>query len=291
MGVHLGFDAHLLDFEVFCASLPMCCVQCENDDQDALVAHPIVWTDKAFQRVNAAELTNAHKMHLENRPTRFDVVKGMPPFEDFPVPFNKPIPYYTCEGCSTKVNILTKVIQDDKHTYCDVLIPSVRYAIKWLANVNGICDPEYLRLEAEDEKFEEDQWLGLEPEIRQRLGVWFKFGPNEHFRGYYCDSDFPKRDQGLGGIILTNERLVWCKYHNHGELSLSKEGEIVAIERGIFDELIYSNDVTERKLCSLRNTDVERLITDLEELDSTIGIYRIVDESKPAPAEDEAAQS
>ena len=58
--------------------------------------------------------------------------------------------------------------------------------------------------------------------LRQRLSSWFDWGSDENFLIYLPDSDFPRKDDGLAGLALTDKRLVFRKYQKQGVIQIAQ---------------------------------------------------------------------
>ncbi|MEQ9453966.1 MAG: hypothetical protein RLN76_05155 [Phycisphaeraceae bacterium] len=64
-------------------------------------------------------------------------------------------------------------------------------------------------------------------ECRQRLETWSPMAPGERLRKYYPDADFGPEDEGYNGVLITNQRLIFRKGHNNGEVSLDEPDAVI----------------------------------------------------------------
>lgn len=268
-GVRLGFACRLLDTPAFRASMPMRGMVSGETDPTKLIARPLAWVDKATGHfTNPGELEARYELHVKLHQTVREVVEAMRPMDELPSPFNLPMPYYVGREDTSQGSLHCETVATPRGIQCEVVIPSIRYAMDWLGRVNGVCGADYQQLETEAMKFEAGSWRTIPQQVRHRLAVWFEFQGDEQFLGYLGDSDFARNDLGLAGVIVTTQRIVWCKYHYHGAVLLNEPGIMTAVERGRFADLSYrGQDGVKRKMVRLRCEDVDVLADMLSELD------------------------
>jgi hypothetical protein len=281
-GVKIVFNANLLDNFAFRCSMPMRGIVSGETDPTKLVARPLAWIDKATGHfTNPGELEARYEQWVRVHQTERDVVESMATISQLPSPFNQPMPFYVSREDLGKVTMHCETVSTPRGMQCEVTIPSVRYAMEWVGRVNGVCSADYLRLEQEVSKLEAGAWKSIPGQVRHRLAVWFDFQDKERFLGYFIDSDFARSDAGLGGLVLTDRRLVYCKYHHHGDISLNEPGELVAVEEGCFATLYWRREGARRKLVRLRREDLEQLAEMIGHLESPMEV--IVEAEVPAP--------
>jgi predicted Zn finger-like uncharacterized protein len=276
-GVRFGFDAHLLKRPSFRAALPTFCIACGKDDPAHLMARPLVWADRIDRPgLPADQIETSSAVPFKAHGTGRQVAAAMGQLQGLPSPFNLPVPYYICEGCAPKWRIHCHTHAEPHGIVCEVVVPSVPYALAWLGRVNGICGDDYAQLESfTPEPAGDDAWLALPEQVRTRITGWFEQGRDERFLLYLKDSDYPKADSGLGGLVITSRRLVFCKYHRHGAIRLNDSStRLVAAREGPFDDLICIREGSKGKLVRLRPDDTERLAEALKELGAVIQVER-----------------
>jgi hypothetical protein len=266
-GVRLAFDSGMFRLPGFRGSLPMKCLMCGETEPTRLIAKPLAWVDRVTGRsIKAGELEARYEWQVKSQESASEIAQSMATLDELPPPFNQPIPYFACRRCAGKVTVHCETVPTREGVCCEVVIPSGRYALDWLGRVNGVCGEDYLALEAEAMKFEAKAWRAIPQHVRARLGVWFDFKGDERFCGYFIDGDFSKSDAGLAGLIVTDKRLVHCKYHNHGEIPFSKGGDLIVVDADRFVDLKYRNDDATRRLVRLRKPDLAALAKLLEKL-------------------------
>jgi hypothetical protein len=192
-------------------------------------------------------------------------------------PYNNPVPYYACKRCRSEASAQATTTPEGLGVRCEVTVPHPGYALEWLGRVNGICGDDYLELEAfcAQTGGSEDALSALPEQIRKRLGGWYQPADGESFLLYLKDGDYPKTDAGLGGLVLTTQRLVYCKYHKHGAVPLTDQTtQLLAVRHGPFDDLISVADGTRTKMVRLRPDDTEQLTAAIVEIGGSVQLRR-----------------
>ncbi len=178
-----------------------------------------------------------------------------------PKPFDLPMPYYVANQHSLDSLHCTTRNRPDGGITCEVLIPDGQCALDWVIRVNGACGPEFPILEKAIALLWSDAWRELSDKVRQRLNVWCGFEPMESFRLYLSDAEFGKHDYGLAGIVLTDRRLIYCKFHHRGQIPLEQEGILRAQPEGELANLTWQKpDGHTTKVAKLNLSDLAPLI-------------------------------
>ena len=273
-GVTFSFKSDLMNRPTFRASMPMSCLLCGTTEPGSLVARPLGWIDKATGRkADPGQIETVYEVEVKGHQTPREITDSIRPIDELNAPFNQPLPYYVCHECAPKVShVHAEAMSVPTGVICEVRIPAALYALHWLGRVNGVCGDAYEALEAQVLAYSDEQWRSVDDTVRQRLTAWFDFQPDEQYLGYISDSDFAKKDAGLAGLIVTDTRIVYCKYHHHGELDLRDENAtIVATVDGAFHNLTYEHGGGRRKLIRIRTAEIDHLIELLRAADAAIG--------------------
>ena len=269
--VRLAFAPSLLGRPAFRMSMPFYCLSCGEGDPERLYARPLIWTDMVRGGEGAAKQpNNSRDLRVGERRSVREVVRSMQPIEELPPPCNEPMPCFVCERCARRVTVFCQLVNTSGGTRCEVLVPSGSYALAWLGRVSGVCGDDYLRLESDLLGHDDSAWSELDEKVRERLGAWFRFEGEERFILYVSDSDFMKADAGLAGIVLTDHRLVYCRYHHQGAIPLDAGGALRTAGDGPFRELFYHHDGHRRKLVRLRTKVWDALAEQLDELQTPL---------------------
>jgi len=265
-GVRLIFNVGLLKIPSFRASVPMACVLCGKDDKGSLLARPMMFIDRCKDdKATVGELETTYQINVKQGWDEFDVVKSMISMDKFPPPMSEPLAYYVCKE-HIETSLKCRTLDTGRGLYCRTTIPSARLALGWLSRVNGIVDRHFVRLHDFVRRTEGGAWAELSETVRQKISAWFEFEGDEQFLGYYMDTDFMVKDAGLAGIVVTDHRIVYCKYQKKGSIQLMNEGDLVGTEFEAFFDLLYRTSEKTTKLVQLRKKDTEELMSTLAEL-------------------------
>lgn len=258
-GVLLAFDSACFKYTGFRASMPMVCVFSGDREKTNLIAKPLAFIDQSQATIrNAAEVEAGHERRLvagdtpETLITQMDIIKGLPER------FQRPMPYYVnADHATMSLECRTKN-HEDGSTTCYVLMPDGAVALQWLAAVNGICGSDYHMLRNDVSRLWSKQWAGVPEMIRQRIGTWAGFQPGERFRYYINDAEFGKKDEGMAGMVFTDRRIIYHRYHRSGEAQYLANPHLVVRPDGDFAGVTIKSDEGSAKTIRLRVSDLER---------------------------------
>lgn len=266
-GVTFAFDSAWLKHDGFRASMPVRCAFSGSTAREKLIARPMVFSDRSVHgSVSHESINQGHEnRELGDKHPR-QITKMMGTLEGMAKPFCNAMPYY-CAHRYAHLHLHTQTRdRSSGGVTCEVLIPDSQTALDWLARVNGVTGPEFERLEADVSLLHGDAWKDLSDEARARIGMWCKLGPREAFRYYFNDADFGKRDEGLAGLVLTDQRVVFCKYHHKGQTSLDTEdASILARTEGKFATLTLRVGHELHRMIKVHRHEVDTLAAALAE--------------------------
>ncbi len=273
-GVHLSFDAIWLDHMGFRCSMPVRGVFGNNPDLTQLRARPLAFIDRSGGTMrDPQEFEARYEQPLMPGWTARDLITNMGIIKGLPTPLNRPMPYYVDSHHTNLSLTCTTERRSDGGLTCHVRIPNGGYALDWLARVNGVCGPEYQQLKFDLMALGSDAWAKLSESCRQRLSVWTRFRPRERFLAYLSDADFGSHDAGLAGLVLTDQRIVYHKYHHNGEVELSTSGQLRFRPVDDFMQLTFQDTHGDRvKLVRLHVMDADMLKVQIAGLSSQVQI-------------------
>lgn len=260
-GVTFCFDSIHLEHRGFRVSMPIACAFSGNAEREKLVARPMAFIDQSAAAIRTpGEVEDKHATHLLAGQTPSDLLDIMGTINSLPKPFKFPMPYYAApEHTKESIACTTKRINDDR-VACFVSIPDPQVALQWLLHVNGTCGLEYALLKRDVSLLDNPEWAELGDSCRQRLNIWSPFEPKERFVHYISDADFGKKDRGLAGLVITNRRLIYCKYHHRGHVQLDEPCTIHIKTDENFAHLSYESDVEKTKLAKLHLDDLKEFL-------------------------------
>jgi len=278
-GVLMVFDSTFLKHQGFRLSMPLGCAFSNDRNRGELVARPLAFYDQSQGKVRSPHDVEAgHEHHLIEGQTPEDVITLIGRLEHLPTPFYLPMPYYVNTehaNANMSVECRTEQREEDQGTSCLVQIPHGRYALQWLVNVNGVCGSEYSLLARDVEMLWSEEWAGVSEMTRRRLGTWVDFAPGERFHFYVNDAEFGTKDEGLAGMVLTDQRLIYHKYHRHGSINLNEHPELSIRPDGDFAALTVKTATGRTKAARFRLRDLEPLIDAINQAGLPLDMSRV----------------
>lgn len=259
-GVTLQFDSIWLQHDGFRLSMPVQCAFCGSFQRQDLSARPMVFAEQAYdqtrtpQQIEQGHIQSMRLAHPEG------LLAAMGTLSAMKRGFESPMPYYSC---SKHMGSLLRCQSEERvegGVTCEVVIPHGATALRWLERVNGVCGPETSLLERDLAALSSDAWQNLTESCRQRLAVWCAFDAGERFQHYFLDADLARADAGLAGLVITDQRLIYHKYHHHGQARLDDEATLL-IQRDDRLAALYLEVGSRRtKVATLQAKDVAALI-------------------------------
>jgi len=223
----IEFESRWLDVSAFRASVPMACAMGGEARGRDLVAKPMAFVDRGTPSPpTVADVEQGRVLPITDEFSPGDAVRRAALIDRLPTPFNRPMYYYVSERLGARS--LPCVTRQDETlgTVCRVTMPSLRVALDWVANVNGICGPEYEMFAVDVDRITRGAWQELPARTRERLAGWCDFLPGEQFRCYLNEADFSSHDAGLGGVVITDRRVLFKKHRQHWAVSLESSTTI-----------------------------------------------------------------
>ncbi len=260
-GVCLAFDSTCLENFGFRMSMPVRCAFSGDMERRKLFARPLAFIDRSAARIRSTqEIDTKYTTTLLSGQSTRELLDVIGNIDALPKPFSFCVPYYGCNEFShSSLKCWTETRPDGGFT-CFVIIPNGPAALHWLLHVNGACGIEFAKLEQDISLLDNEAWRLLGDECRRRLAVWCPFDSMEHFQLYLSDGDFGTRDKGLAGLVITDQRLVYCKYHHRGAVNLSEPATLLIRDEADFAQLAIENGHGKTKLVKLHLHDVPKLL-------------------------------
>ena len=140
-----------------------------------------------------------------------------------------------------------------------VTIPDGPMALRWLRHVNGVCGREYDLLSRDVAHLWQNEWTGLDETVRRRLEVWAHFMDGEKFRYFINDTDMPKKDEGLAGVVLTDRRLIYKKFHRQGQVEFGTNAQLIIRADGTMAGLRVKTEDGTFKCARFHFDDLQKL--------------------------------
>ena len=260
-GILLAFDAVWLKSEAFRLSMPKRCVTTGRGVEANLHVRPMI-----FHNTTKGDIQHIHQLETKYaRPFRKgdsarQHMKSIGRVEEMPSPFDRPMLFYTTSTSSS--DPLHSVVHtgDEGSRHCEVLIPHAEVALQWLERVNGICGVEHALLRGDVANLSSDAWLALPEATRRRLEVWARFQRGERLKVYLNDADMSSADEGLAGVIVTDQRLLYHKYRLSRSISLKQEGVLHVRADDKVARLTLQSFGRTARAGKIRRSDMNRLV-------------------------------
>jgi hypothetical protein len=260
--VRFAFDSIWLEHPGFRMSFPLRCAFTGAPLNDEYVIRPFVFADRSQARIrNARDVEVKHEQFVKGTRSRQEVVNLMGKLDWLPLPFAYPMPYYVANRSILQaLSCITLSRPEDLGITCEVMIPDGYTALEWLLRVNGACGPEFFLLEEAVGKLWSEAWRTLTEKTKERLAAWCTFEAMESFKLYVSDAEFAKKDLGLAGLIVTDRRLIYCKYKSRGDVRLEDGGVLQVVPEGEFAVVTLKSGDTNKKIVKVLLDDLPLLI-------------------------------
>ncbi|MEM6460097.1 MAG: hypothetical protein AAF710_11980 [Planctomycetota bacterium] len=226
-GVTLAFAAEWLHHEAFRTAMPLRCAFSGKGTAAGLVSRPVVFINRTRgtdERARALELRYEQTVDDSHSPREHARAIGR--MEHLAPPFDRPLLYYATPGHAADALTARATTDDDGRESGELLLPHGEVAARWLERVNGRCGPEYARLRAAVAHLLHDGWARLPENTQRRLQTWCRFERGERFKLYLNDADLTAADAGLGGVVVTDRRLLYHKFRRSRSVSLHQDATL-----------------------------------------------------------------
>ncbi len=265
-GVSLSFAAEWLRHEVFRTSMPIRCAFTGKGPETRLVSRPMIFTNRSEEPVvqpRAYEMRYEQTVGAKHSPREHVRVIGR--MDDFAEPFDRPVLYYACDGHAGESIHCRAHTDDSGREHCEILIPFGEVAVDWLSRVNGRCGREYALLKTAVAHLSTDGWSTLPEKTQRRLESWCKFERGERFKLYLNDADLTVSDAGLGGVVVTDRRLLYHKFRRSRSLSLNQDAILHLRTDGLYVRITLESGGRLARAGKIHRSDMDQLIQALEQ--------------------------
>ena len=227
-GVLVEFPSAALLEEDFRLSVPRRCLRCGGTGH--LKAHVIVFSPTLRDSFSmeaehaAGELTLAAEQVGDLRGQ--SLLDALPRVPNVPPPADLPMPFWVCDLCSPSGLLSAQFVQAHSEGLCRLMIRNLRAGAELLTAAGAGFDPGVLQLRSHIDNLAEHPWQQLPSEVKHRMEQWFKADAAERFLAYVADRDFAHTEDGMSGLVITTQRLV---YHTQNRHRAAPRGEELAL--------------------------------------------------------------
>ncbi|KKM05480.1 hypothetical protein LCGC14_1753730, partial [marine sediment metagenome] len=226
-GALLEFPADHLRREEFRGAIPRVCIHCAA--QAHLSAHLVIYTSQLRDSVSLEDEHAAGQLSIPQDEVGIsqglDLLKLLPEVPNVPEPGNRPMPYWVCDLCRG-AGWISGQIQVNSKTgkgFCRLFFRNLKIALNFFAATAGKDSKHYRKLATFYEHTEEDPWDALPSVVRHRVEQWFRPKGKEQFLAYVPDRAFVRTQDGMNGLVISDQRLVYHHPPRHQESPAKNE--------------------------------------------------------------------
>ena len=223
-GVELTFPETQLADPFFRTSMPERCV-ITGDHRDAanLNARPMVFINKDESGDRQARAVETQfEIAVDPSYRHRDYMDKIGTLDGLVAPFDLPLPYLVSANLFDASLRCLSVRSDFHPAYCRVLIPAVATAAEWVAHVNGTANEAWHYLQRQASRMSCEAWVRLPHVIRDRINAWCSFAPGESFLAYGRHAETVAKEAGLGGVLVTDQRMIYHMFRKNLEFPLDR---------------------------------------------------------------------
>lgn len=235
-GTLLEFSSDRLKDTAFRCAMPRRCMQCGV--RTHLQAHVIVYAPQLRDNLSLeAEHIAGDLLLTENDVkdlTHEQILQRLPRVPNVPAPADQPMPYWLCDMCS-RAAVISGQIQVNSVTgrgRCRLLIKNIRYAEEFLVAIGGKDTPAHAELRKRIDATEETPWDAYSLTVQHRLEQWYRPQEGEKFIAYVPDRDRFRSEDGTGGLLISDRRLIYHTQRRHAEIPVGEHVELDMVFSG-----------------------------------------------------------
>lgn len=223
-GVELSFPESQLADPLFRASMPeRCVITGDPRGETNLNARPMVFINKDEQGNRQARAVETQfEIAVDPSYRHQDYMGKMGTVDGLVSPFDLPMPYMVSADLFDASLRCLSVRSDTHAAYCRVILPAAATAAAWIANVNGTANEAWHYLQQHASQMSCEAWVRLPHVVRDRINAWCSFAPGEAFIAYARHAETVVKESGLGGLLVTDRRLIYHMFRKNVEFPLDR---------------------------------------------------------------------
>ncbi|MFP4354470.1 MAG: hypothetical protein ACLFUJ_05040 [Phycisphaerae bacterium] len=219
-GALFEYSAHRMEDEVFRSAMPRLCVRCSS--RVDLVAHPIIFAQEMDDSVSLAAEYAAGALKMDwadvRKLTGPQVLAKLGSIPNLPHPASLPMPFWICDICSGVGLVSGQCNIDPSHGsgWFRLRIANLEVAEKFLINLGKENSVEHAEIRLRIDSLDKHPWMSLSASVQHRIEQWYQPKGQEQFLAYVPDRDRSTTEDGVYGIIVTDQRMIFhCKYRHY----------------------------------------------------------------------------
>lgn len=226
-GAMFEFWAESLKAPDFRVAMPRVCVHCLW--RAHLRVHVVIFTNQLRDSVS---LEAEHKAgHLSIPQDEIgnlygeELLNALPRVPNVPAPADLPMPYWVCDLCNGagEISGQIQVNPQSGHGVCRLFIRNLHVAASFFATAAGEGSADYAKLRDFVQHLQEDRWDALPSVVRHRMEQWFRASGGERFLAYVADRDLARSEDGMAGVVISSQRLIYHRVPIHQETPVKSE--------------------------------------------------------------------
>lgn len=225
--VRVGAEGALLEFPAsrlldvgFRGALPRMCVRCET--RTDVSAHVVIFSPQLKDSMSVEAEHDAGRLTIDAEEirgkTNEQLLMQMGKVPNVPAPANEPMLYWLCPDCPGVGTISgqANINRTTGEGRCRLRILNLRVAEKFLVNTGAEGTAEHAELQMRIRARWNNPWADLPSSVRNRIAGWFEKHQNEKFIAYVPDRDRTHTEDGMYGLLVSNQRFIChCQYRHH----------------------------------------------------------------------------
>lgn len=229
-GALFEFPASRLRDPDFRSAFPRQCLSC--DARTHLRAHVVIFSSQLTDSISMEAEHSAGTLILSNEEvvglSGQEVLDRLHKVPNVPPPADLPVPYWVCDMCSGSGTVRgqIQVNPDTGKGWCRLLIRNHRRSLDFMVNAGGQDGEGYGPLKERVDQTAENPWNSLPEAVQHRIQQWFKPNRGEHFIAYVPDRDHVRAEDGMAGVLISDQRLIHHTPRRHRESPISKPVEL-----------------------------------------------------------------
>lgn len=229
-GTLIEFAPGLLRRPEFRTAFPRQCVRC--DSRAHLNAHVVIFSSQLVDSVSMEAEHKAGALALSDEEVQGlsdeQILDRLPAVPNVPPPADLPMPFWICDMCTAAGQVSGQIRVNAKTGggFCRLLIRHPRRALAFLETAVGRDVEGFDLVRDSADRVSQNPWDNLPEGIRHRIEQWYHPMQGEQFLAYVPDRDHTRTEDGMAGVVITNQRLIAHFRRRHREAKLGEPIEL-----------------------------------------------------------------
>ncbi|MCK5114289.1 MAG: hypothetical protein KAR11_05955 [Phycisphaerae bacterium] len=225
-GTLFEFPASILTGTSLRGAMPRRCVRCGETRH--IQYHLVIYSHHMTESASLESQYAPSRKELSERDvmTRSadEILPMLPEVRKIPAPANLPMPYWVCDMCSPSNMVFAQNrITSSGESTCRLQIQRIWRAEEFLVAAGGKDSRAHKEILKEIEGNAEQPWDTLPGAVQQRLQQWYHPHKGERFVAYIPDRSRVRTQDGMGGVVLSNRRLVHNSLRRYHEVEKGEQ--------------------------------------------------------------------